>query len=90
MAFFQGDLDPIYLREQHKKQVDSTSKHNTDQLSPENLQILEQQQQQQQVEQTIPFTTTKLFHHYFQRSRKDPKETSITTDPMNRLVSFHL
>jgi hypothetical protein len=81
MAFFQGDLDPIYLREQYK-QVCST-KHG-DRLS-ETLQT-----RQEQVEQTSSFTTTNLFHHLFKRSLNEPKATTITTDPMNRLVSFHL
>jgi hypothetical protein len=80
MSFFQGDLDPIYLREQYRQVC--LIKH-SDKLS-EGLKT-----RQQQVEQSS-FTTTKLFHHLFKRTLNEPKPTTITTDPMNRLVSFHL
>lgn len=83
MAFFQTDLDPIYLREKHRDTL--PRKHNTDMVS-------KQQQQLATITTTMPsnFATTKIFHHLFKGSSVNEKCSSITSDPINRLVSFHL
>jgi hypothetical protein len=87
MAFFQTDLDPIYLREKHREIL--PRKHNNDMVS-------KQQQQLATItttnSNTIPsnFATTKIFHHLFKGSSVNEKCSSITSDPINRLISFHL
>ncbi|OBZ82977.1 hypothetical protein A0J61_08973 [Choanephora cucurbitarum] len=71
MAFFQTDIDPIYLREQHRK-VMTTEKQPIKQAS----QIPQHQTLFQILFSTTPFEIK-------------PRST-ITTDSMNRLVSFYL
>lgn len=68
MAFSQIDIDPIYLREQHKQ--NTTEKPKPETKRPE-IHILKQ-----------------LF---LKNPVTDEKKTkNITTDPINRLISFHL
>ena len=74
MAFFQTDLDPIYLREKHNK-VTLPSPLDSKSTLPRTV--------------PVSLTTTLLLQHFF----KDPLHTerrTITADPMNRLLSFHL
>ncbi|OAD07750.1 hypothetical protein MUCCIDRAFT_104689 [Mucor lusitanicus CBS 277.49] len=49
-------------------------------------------QQQQQLPQPSLFITSskRAFQHLFKTSPDDKKPRTATTDPMNRLVSFHL
>lgn len=80
MAFFQTDLDPIYLREQHRDTLPRKT----------NLAMTTSQPQEQHLSKTpTPLTTTKLFQHFFKGSYKE-KQPSVTSDPMNRFISFHL
>lgn len=81
MAFFL-DLDPLHLREQHN------NNNNNKEETASRKHIKQQLQQQQQ--QVASFTTTKIFHHSFKGSIVGEDRSRITSDPMNRLVSFHL
>lgn len=80
MAFFQTDLDPIYLREKHRETLP---------LKLNNGMVTKQQQQTMMATPTY-FTTTKIFHYLFKGSPIKENCSRITSDPMNRLVSFHL
>lgn len=74
MAFFQTDIDPIYLREEHRE------------ISP----IMSIQTQAKSVQTNTPLVTTKLLFHQLFKGSVNESSQSITSDPMNRLVSFHL
>ncbi|GAN04511.1 hypothetical protein MAM1_0065c03971 [Mucor ambiguus] len=81
MAFFQSDLDPIYLRENHRQVLFSK------QQSPSQIDLQQQQQQQPSLFIT---SSKRVFQHLFKTSPDDKRPNTATTDPMNRLVSFHL
>ncbi|KAK4513439.1 INCENP_ARK-bind domain-containing protein [Mucor velutinosus] len=80
MAFFQSDLDPIYLRENHRQVLFSKQQSSSQ---------IDQQHLQQQPSLFIT-SSTRVFQHLFKTSPDEKKPKTATTDPMNRLVSFHL
>lgn len=86
MAFFQTDLDPIYLREQHR---DTTYLVKTNPAMTTTTTTTHSQAQEQLSKLPTTLTTTKLFQHFFKGSIKE-KQPSVTSDPMNRFISFHL
>lgn len=72
------------------------AQNNQDTLPMTYLQAQQQQQQSSSSTTTTTSTTTnppavvtKLFQHLFKDST-NKTDTRITSDPMNRLVSFHL
>lgn len=82
MAFFQCDIDPIYLRENHRQVLP---------LKQQPPSQIDQQQQQEQQQTSLLITSSKrIFQHLFKTSPDDKRPKTATTDPMNRLVSFHL
>lgn len=86
MAFFQTDLDPIYLREQHRGDTLLVKKNpamTTSATTPHS------QTQEHLSKLPATLTATKLFQHFFKGSIKE-KQPSVTSDPMNRFISFHL
>lgn len=74
MSFFQTELDTMYLREEHRGLLPM--------LSPET--------QVKAVQGHAPITTKLIFHRLFKSSVVNETKQNITSDPMNRLVSFHL
>jgi hypothetical protein len=77
MAFFQTDLDPLYLREKHR---------DTLQQRPINNIASSTQEEMQQSRKKHEFK----FSDIFKSSTSLQEGPRITSDPMNRLVSFHL
>ncbi|KAG2235810.1 hypothetical protein INT48_003922 [Thamnidium elegans] len=77
MTFFQTDIDPILLRQKHQDILPMT--YNAS---------MQAQQQQSSLSTNPPAIVTKLFQHLFKGST-NKTDTRITSDPMNRLVSFH-
>lgn len=80
MTFLQSDLDPIYLRENHRQALPLKQSSNQ----------IDQQQHQQQQSTLLITSSNRIFQHLFKTSSNDKKPKTITTDPINRLVSFHL
>lgn len=75
MAFFQTDLEPIYLRENHNRQK----------------LIVKNSKQTSSTQPTHENTYKWSFESFFGITKNnDSSKSQITTESMNRLVSFHL
>lgn len=79
MTFFRTDIDPIHLGQNNQDILPMAY----------NAPMQEQQQQSSTNTTNPPAIVTKLFQHLFKGST-NKTDTRITSDPMNRLVSFHL